>query len=247
MSTGAVLTHGVSGYPCLGVPGDFNEQRRGEPWQVIVNDPIRSYMNAQNHIGVPMSTFNEPWTGGELREANFDSAPYRVPVFSEPFVGPPGPKPITKTIAKIDYPNQIGKIFPQEFPRSYIMPDVYLPVLSRQNNGFEAGTGNGDNKVMLPQSSIAVTTNQRDFQSAWTAPAVHPNNDKANAATTPNSQRPDFRGGQAPCQKLPNGVTIGGLQPGDQPQLWELAPPPDPPIIPEGAVGALKPTTPGWW
>lgn len=248
MSTGALLTHGVSGYPCLGVAGEFNEQRRGEPWQVIVNDPIRSYMNAQNHIGIPMSDFNEPWTGGELREGNFDAAPYRVPFFSEPFVGPPGPTPRTETIASMNYPNMIGKAFDQQLPRSLIMQNTPLPVMDRQNNGFEVGTGNGDNKVLLPQTPIGLVVNTPDFQGASASTAVHPNNDKAGATTTGNSQRVDFKGGQAPYQKLPGGVSIGGLQPGDTPQLWQLAPPPDPPVLPQGmSVSALAPTTPAWW
>jgi len=242
-----VLTHGVSGYPCLGVPGDFNEQRRGEPWQVIVNDPIRSYMNAQNHIGIPMSTFNEPWTGGILQEGNFDSAPYRTPLFSEPLVGPPGPTPQTVTVAPISYPSQIGTTFPSQLPVSRIATEVSLPILSRQNNGFENGTGNGDNRVFMPPGQIFVQPNKENFQGASTAPGVHPNNDRAGATTAPNTTRPDMKGGQAPYQKLPNGVSIGALQPADQPQLWDLAPPPDPPIIPQTGTGALAPTTPAWW
>lgn len=248
MSTGALLTHGVSGYPCLGQPGDFNEQRRGEPWQVIVNDPIRSYMNAQNHIGIPMSNFNEPWTGGILQEANFDAAPYRTPVFSEPFVGPPGPTPRTETLAPVSYPAMVGKNYAQQLPRSLIAPfHVPIPPNERQNMGFEYGTSNGAETTLMPQSSIYLDPNKMSFQGASTSTGVHPNDDKAGASTTANTSRPDFRGGQAPSQKLPNGQTIGTLQPGDEPQLWDLAPPPDPPVIPQGISGALAPTTPAWW
>jgi hypothetical protein len=247
MSTGALITHGVSGFPCLGVPGDFDEQRRGEPWQVIVNDPIRNYLNAQNHIGVPVSNFNEFWTGGVLQEGNFDAAPYRVPVFSEPFVGPPGPSPRTETIARMSYPSQIGAAFPSQLPVSRIAVDVPLPLLSSQNLTFESGTGNGDNKVFMPHSYVNLEPNKVNFQGATTAAGVHPNNDKSGATTAPNTSRADFTGGQAPYQKLPNGASIGSMQPGDQPQLWEMAPPPDPPVIPQEGMAPLAPTTPAWW
>ena len=248
MATGALLTHGVSGFPCLGDVGDFNEQRRGEPWQVIVNDPIRSYLNAQSHIGVPMSNFNEPWTGGILQEPNFDGAPYRTPIFVEPPDSPPGPTPQTVTVVPFSYPSMVGKAYNQELPRSRIAQDTRLPTLDRQNNNFEFGTFNGDNKVMLPQTPIGLVTNTPAFQGASTSTGVHPNNDKAGATTTGNSQRVDFKGGQAPYQKLPGGMSVGGLQPGDEPQLWQLAPPPDPPVMPQGmSVTALAPTTPAWW
>lgn len=247
MSTGSVLTHGVSGYPCLGVAGDFNEQERGEPWQVIVNDPIRSYMNAQNHIGIPMSNFNEPWTGGVLQNSNFDAAPYRVPVFSEPFVGPPAPAPKTVKLAPADYPFMVGEAFAQQLPQSTIHFDVPMPVLRRQNNNFEAGTANGDNKRFIPNIPTAPSPNARFFQGGTTPTGVHPNNDKAGQQTAPNTTRPDFRGGQTPFQKLPNGTSIGTLQPNEPPQLWELAPPPDPQVRPQEGTGPLLPTVPGWW
>lgn len=249
MATGALLTHGVSGFPCLGVAGEFNEQRRGEPWQVIVNDPIRSYMNAQNHIGIPMSNFNEPWTGGVLQEANYDAAPYRTPVFTEPFVGPPGPTPRYEKIASVSYPAMVGRNYATQLPRSLIAPThVPLPQNERQNMGFEYGTSNGAESVLLPQTSIYMNPDTLQFQGASTSTGVHPNDDKAGATTTANTTRPDFRGGQAPYQKLPNGQAVGTLQPGDEPQLWDLAPPPDPPVLPQGmSVGALAPTTPAWW
>lgn len=247
MSTGAILTHGVSGYACTGVPGDFQDQERGEPWQVIVNDPIRSYMNAQNHIGIPMSNFNEPWTGGVLQNTNFNAAPYRVPIFSEPFVGPPAPPPATIKVAPIDYPNQLGKTFPQQLPRSTIHFDVPMPVLTRQNNNFEYGTSNGDNKVFMSGTPVGITPNVHNFQGSTVATNVHPNNDRAGQQTAPNTARPDFRGGQTPFQRLPNGASVAALQPTEPPQLWELAPPPDPQVRPQEGTGPLLPTVPGWW
>ena len=194
-----------------------------------------------------MSTFNEPWTGGLLQEANFDAAPYRVPFFSEPFVGPPGPTPQTTTLAPISYPFEFGRTFPQQLPVSRIATETPLPVLMRQNQTFENGTGNGDNKVFMPQTPVGLVTDAPKFQGSNTSTAVHPNNDKAGATTAPNTTRPDMRGAPPPFTKLPNGAAIAQLQPGDQPQLWDMAPPPDPPIIPQTGTAMLAPTTPAWW
>lgn len=247
MSTGAVINHGVSGYQCLGAPGDFQDQRRGEPWQVIVNDPIRSYMNAQNHIGIPLNNFTEFWTAGELREANFDAAPYRTPLFSEPLEGPPAP-PIEKIgICPVEYPSFIGNTFPQELPLVSTDRNVFVPQMDRQNMTFENGTFNGDNKVFMPPTPIPVTPNTVNFQGASTATGVHPNSDKAGQQTTGNQSRSDFSQGQQPSQKLPNGLSIGALQPTDPPQLYDLAPPPDPQVLPGEGTAPLLPTTPRWW
>lgn len=250
MSTGQVLNHGVSGYPCLGRPGDFQDQRRGEPWQVIVNDPIRSYMNAQSHIGIPMSNFNEFWTGGELREANFDAAPYRTPIFGEPEQAPLPNMP-SITVAPIKYPNMIGMNFPQQLPSARIHENVRLAIQDRQNIGWE-GLGynkyvEGHNQVVLPHTSISTDPNTVNFQGASTATGTHPNNDVANQQTTANTQKTEFVQGQTPYQKLPNGTAIGALQAQEPPALWELASPPDPPVLPGEGTAPLRPTNPAWW
>jgi hypothetical protein len=247
MSTGAALVHGVSGYPCLGVPGDFQDQRRGEPWQVIVNDPIRSYLNAQNHIGIPMSNFNEPWTGGVLQEANFNGAPYRSPFFTEPLVGPPGPAPKFEKITAVNYDPQ--EMFPVQLPVAPLAPPPHqLPVImDRQNQQFNAGGFNEDEDGYVPQTTVRMDPYTQHFQGGSVAAGVHPNNDKAGHGFAPNTAHPDFQAGQAPFQKLPAGQTVGAVQPIETPQLWELAPPPDPPVMPTGSTGALQPTAPGWW
>lgn len=238
-------THGVSGYPCLGVAGDWQTQERSNPW-INAEDPIVSYMNAQNHIGVPLSTFNEPWTGGVLTDENFNAQPYREPLVGS-LSAPPVPKMKSVEVAKVDYPSQLGVSFPQQLPNARIHSGVSLPLMDRQNMEWEAGTGNGDNKVFMPQQFVELLPNTSFFQGASTSTGVHPQNDVANQQTTGNTARSDFRGGQAPFQKLPNGMTVGELQPFEPPALWETAPPPDPVVQPGMGTGPLLPTNPAWW
>lgn len=242
-----MMHHGVSGFPVLGRAGDFDIQHRGEPLENIVNDPVESYLNAQNHIGVPMSNFNESWHGGILADWNYNAQPYPKALWSEPLVGPPGPTPQYQKVVGVEYPSLIGDTFPQQLPTSRLAPSIMLPALERQNMGFESGTANGDNKVFMPPTSIHVKRNTIQFQGSETAPGVHPNNDKAGQQTTGNTGRTDFTGGQAPYQKLPNGLSVATLQPNDAPQLWELAPPPDPPVLPGEGTQALQSTVPQWW
>lgn len=247
MSTGAILTHGVSGYQCLGQQGDFQTQKRGEPWQSTVNDPIRSYMNAQSHIGTPLSNFNEPWSGGALQELNWNSQPYRTAVFGESIVTPPAPQMGSMEITKINYPSLIGQMYPQQLPSARIHRDIPVYSADRQNNSWENGIENGDNKVFMPQSVTGIQPNKVNFQGSTVAPAVHPKNDLAGQPTTGNTGRADFNGGQAPYQKLPEGTTVGSRQPGEAPALWELAPPPDPQVLPGEGTAPLAPTAPAWW
>lgn len=245
MSTGAVLTHGVSGFPCTGIPGDWQEQRRGEPWE-NASDPIVSYLNAQNHIGIPMSNFNEPWTGGALQALNYSSQPYRTPIVG-PLDAPPGPQKTYVTVASVDYPSHFGVTSAQELPLGRIHNDVNIPLLYRQNLTWENGMVNGDNKVFMPPTQIPTQPNTQNFQGGSTDNGVHPNSDKAGQQTAPNTQRVDFRGGQTPFMKLPNGQTIAALQPNEPPSLWELAPPPNPQVLPGEGTAPLLPTVPRWW
>lgn len=248
MSTGAVLNHGVSGFACTGRAGDFQRQRRGEPWENIVNDPIVSYLNAQSHIGIPFNNFNEPWTGGELRDANFGAQPYRKPGFAEDF--PPPIPPNEKQaipVASVQYPSLIGEPFAQQLPYANVHAAVPMRETPRQNLGFMQGSVNGDNKVLMPSVGPVLDPNKKFFQGANTATGVHPNNDKAGQSTAPNTTRADFFQGQAPYQKLPNGQAVGTLQPGEPPGLWAMAPAPEPQVLPEEGTGPLAPTVPGWW
>jgi hypothetical protein len=241
------MNHGVSGYACLGQPGDFQTQWRGEPLENIVNDPVESYLNAQNHIGIPLSNFNEPWTGGILSDENFNADPYPKPVWGEPLVGPPGPAPVYTKIVDINYPSQIGETYPQELPLATIHNEVHPRSAERQNLTFNQGTSNGDNKVFMPQTPIYVSPNQTNFQGGSVATGVHPGSDTSGQQTAGNTARADFKAGQAPYQKLPNGMSVGGLQPGEPPQLWDLAPPPDPQVLPGEGTMPLQSTVPRWW
>lgn len=251
MSTGAVINHGVSGFPVLGIAGDFQEQRRGEPWQALVNDPIRSYLNAQSHIGQPLSNFNEPWNGGNLQEINWNGQPYRAPVFGEPVVAPPTPNIANVKICPIDYPTHIGQNYPQQLPSARIHEPSRIAQMDRQNTGWEGGPFNmyteGDNKFFMAHSNVQTTPYSAFFQGSNTGTGVHPGADTANQQTAPNTTRPDFKGGQAPTIKLPNGQTIGMMQPQEPPALYELAPPPDPQVIPGEGTAPLRPTNPTWW
>jgi hypothetical protein len=246
MSTGAVLTHGVSGYPCLGRAGDFQEQLRGQPWESVVNDPISSYLNAQNHIGVMMSNFNEPWSGGALQDLNYNSQPYRTPIVGR-LDAPASTEKRSILTATVEYPSHLGLRADQQLPIARIHSDVNLPVTYRQNLVWENGGVNGSNQVLLPPTQIPTTPNTQPFQGSTTSSGVHPNNDKSGQQTTANTTRPDMRGGQLPTMRLPNGMSIGMMQPNEPPQLWEMAPPPDPQVIPGEGTAPLAPTTPAWW
>lgn len=244
MSTGAIINHGVSGYACLGQEGDFQEQRRDTPWDLA--DPIQSYMNAQSHIGVPMSTFNEPWTGGVLQDPNFSNNLYREPVFGEEVVSPPAPHPGIP-VAPVSYPTFMGDAMAQQLPNARTHDGMRIQSSDRMNLNFEKGTVNGDNKVAMPQTPVPTLPNTEFFQGSYVSTGVHPQNDKAGQATAGNTTRPDMKGGQAPFLKLPNGQSIGLLQPNEPPALWQLAPPPDPQVLPGEGTGFLRPTAPSWW
>lgn len=243
--------HGVSGYPCLGVAGEFQEQRRGEPWEAIINDPIRSYMNAQSHIGIPLSNFNEPWTGGTLQDLNFSSQPYRTAVFGESAEVPPPSEMGAFKTSDINYPDQVGNVHPQQLPSSRVHNEGRLPLMDRQNLGWEGSAQSmyrtGDNRSVVDPRNVYVQPNVVNFQGASTATGVHPNNDTANQQTAANTSRTDFVGGQGPTSKLPQSITIGSMQPNEPPGLWELAPPPDPPVLPGEGTAPLQPTNPAWW
>lgn len=242
-----MINHGVSGFACTGRPGDFQTQRRGEPWENTVNDPIISYLNAQSHIGMPFNNFNEPWTGGELREMNFGAQPYRSPVFGEPLDVQPPQESNGIVVAEVQYPSLIGDPFAQQLPYANVHAAVPMQEVPRQNMDFTEGTANGDNKRFQPQVGPVLDPNKKFFQGGQTPAGVHPNNDKAGQATAPNTSRADFVQGQAPFQRLPNGQAIGTLQPGEPPGLWAMAPAPEPQVRPEEGTGALAPTVPGWW
>lgn len=244
------MTHGVSGFACTGAPGDFQEAVNGEPWQVIVNDPIRSYMNAQSHIGIPFNSFSESWRSGELRDVNYDAAPYRIPMFRDPIDAPPvdlGGIPI----AAVEYPTWVAQTSAQQLPVSRIHENVRIAILDRQNADWE-GIGynkyvEGENAIFRPRGLINTDPGTVNFQGASTAAGTHPNNDTANQQTTGNTTKPEFNQGQTPSQKLPSGVGVGSLLPGDAPALWDLAPPPDPPVLPGEGTAPLRPTNPEWW
>lgn len=216
-----------------------------------MNDPIRSYSNAQSHIGIPMSNFNEPWAGGELRDPNFDAAPYRTPVFGEPLESPPTPKIASIKISDIQYPEHAGSTHPQQLPSSRVHYGERLPVMGRQNLGGEGVAYNmyhtGDNRMGMPPTPISVEPNTVHFQGSTTAVGVHQNNDTANQETTANMGRTDFRGGQTPFQKLPNGITIGVMQPQDPGLAYSMAPAPDPQVLPGEGTAPLRSTNPAWW
>lgn len=251
MSTGKVLNHGVSGFACTGVPGDFQDQRRGEPWQDVARDPITSYLTAQSHIGQPMSNFNEPWTGGFLQESNWSAQPYRTPVFGEPVPEPSLPNIPSVEVCKVNYPAFIGETFPQELPSSRIHSDVRLPLMDRPNTGWEGGPFNlyseGDNRFLMERTSVQTTPNTTQFQGGQVPTGVHPNSDKAGQQTAPNTTRPEFSQGQTPYQRLPSGMAVGAMQPSEPPALYELAPPPDPPVLPGEGTAPLQSTAPQWW
>lgn len=240
-----VLTHGVSGFACTGVPGDWQEQRRSEPYRTA-SDPIVSYMNAQNHIGVPLSNFNEPWTGGALQETNWSAQPYRTPVVGS-LDAPPGPQKASITLASVDYPSHLGVTGAQQLPLSRIHKEVMMPIAYRQNLTWEMGLENGDNKVFMPQTPVPVKPNTTNFQGSTTSSGVHPNNDKTGQQTTANTSKTEFTQGQNPYQRLPNGMAINAMQANEPPALWEMAPPPDPQVQVGEGTAPLAPTTPAWW
>jgi len=247
MSTGAVLTHGVSGFPTTGVPGDFDVQRRGYPFETPSNDPIRSYYGAQSHVLLPIHNYNEPWRATALDGNNWSMNALREGFYDETLfmAVPHGIK--DQTIATIDYPEHLGIGYEQQLPLQRIHNSIDVPIHNQQNTEWQNGGANGDNKTFMPKTNVNVQPNVKYFQGAYVDQGVHPNSDIAGQQTTANTTRPDFKGGQTPFQKLPNGQTIGMLQPNEPPALWEMAPPPDPQVLPGEGTAPLRPTAPAWW
>lgn len=246
MSTGAIINHGVSGYACTGIPGDFGDQTQGKPWLLSLNDPSASYLNAQNHLGLLMSGFNESWAAGNLNDSNMSAQPYRTP-----FVGPldahPPPKMPEYKLAVIDTPYKIWGRFPQQLPSSRIHMDHIVPQIARQNEGFENGTITGMHTPMFPGGLVGTTPNTVNFQGSTTGSGVHPGADNAGQQTTGNTSKPDQPVGQQPSQKLPNGLAVGALQDQEPTPLWASAPPPAPPVLPGEGTQPLHSTNPPWW
>lgn len=246
MSTGAIINHGVSGYACTGMPGDFNDQSRGVPWEYALNDPSISYNGAQNHLGLLMSGFNESWQAGNLQDSNMSAQPYRTPIVGPLQAPPPPPIPSTK-IALLQFPDHTHQTHPQELPFARIHQDPIMNPIPRQNIGFENGTFTGTHSPIFPTGLISVLPNTANFMGSTTAAGVHPGADKAGQATTGNTAKPDLPLGQTPSQKLPNGLPVGALQDSEPPPLWESAPPPQPQTLPGEGTQPLRPTNPAWW
>jgi hypothetical protein len=139
------------------------------------------------------------------------------------------------------------RILPQQMPSSTIHSSVRVPIMSDFSVMGDGSVANGDNKVFMSQTPIFTTPDSAYFQGSTVGTGTHPQNDIAGQTTTGNTTRPDFPGGQAPYQKLPNGLSVGALQAGEAPALWEMAPPPDPPVMASGGTGMLQPTAPAWW
>ena len=150
-------------------------------------------------------------------------------------------------VTRINYPEHIGLRYDQQLPLASIPRNISVQNVDRQNTTFEQPTFNGDNKVFMPPTPVPTLPNTNFFQGSSVAPGVHPNNDKAGQATTANTTRPDFRGGQGPTQKLPNGISLASLLPPETPALYDLAPPPDPQVLPGEGTAPLQPTAPAWW
>lgn len=246
MSTGRVLTHGVSGFACTGIPGDFQEPVNGDPFVLRQNITMKSYMGAQNHMGLLLSNFNEPWQAGTLQDGTMSAQPYRTPIVGSVEAPPPPPIPEI-TITDINYPDHIGQTYPQQLPSARIHFDVPLRPTGRQNTDFEAGQETGEHSAMMVHGNVNSTPYSKFFQGASTDNGVHPNNDVANQQTTANTTKTNFTDGQAPYQKLPKGIVINTLQPQEPPPLWSLAPPPDPQVLPGEGTAPLRPTNPAWW
>jgi hypothetical protein len=246
MSTGAIINHGVSGYACTGIPGDFDDQTQGTPWRPDFNDPSVSYNSAQNHMGVFMSQFNEPWRAGDLQDANMSAQPYRTPIVG-PWQAPPPPPIPRSTICKVDFPEHTLHTHPQHLPSSRIHVDPVVRQVNRQNNEFERGTFTGTHAPVFPSGLISVLPNTVNFQGSTASTGVHPGVDVAGQQTTGNTSKPDQPVGQQPSQKLPNGVAVGSLQDSEPPPLWASAPPPDPQVLPGEGTQPLHSTNPPWW
>lgn len=246
MSTGAIVNHGVSGYPCTGIPGDYGEQDRGTPWEAIHNDPSISYHNAQNHLGLLMSTFNQPWASGDLQDSNMSAQPYRTPIVG-PMLAPPPPQIPKIKIAYLNFPDHTLNTHPQELPSSRIHIDPIVGQISRQNNGFEGGTFTGTHTPMMPGGVISVMPNTVNPMGSQTPAGTHPGADNAGQQITGNTSKPDLNVGQQPNQKLPNGIPVGSLQNSEPPPLWASAPPPDPSVLPGEGTQPLHSTNPAWW
>lgn len=246
MSTGAILNHGVSGFACTGIAGDFQQPVNGDPFLLRQNDPIRSYANAQNHTGILMSSFNEAWQAGALADGNMSAQPYRTAIVGS-LDAPPAPRMPDITVTKIAYPDHLGQTYPQQLPSARIHFDVPVLPVGRQNEDFEAGQATGVHTAVQVHGNVNSTPYSKFFQGASTDPNVHPNNDIANQQTTGNTAKSTFNQGQAPYQKVPAGVVINAMQPQEPPPLWSLAPPPDPQVLPGEGTAPLRPTNPAWW
>jgi hypothetical protein len=172
-----------------------------------------------------------------LREGFYDEALFMAV--------PHGIKDIT--ITSIDYPEHLGLRYDQQLPLERIHMPIDVPIHSQQNTSWENGGMNGDNKIFMPRTNVNTQPNSLFYQGSNVDTGVHPNSDKAGQATAGNTTRPDFRGGQTPFQKLPNGITIGSMQPNEPPPLWALAPPPEPQVLPGEGTAPLRPTAPAWW
>lgn len=246
MSTGALMNHGVSGYACTGIPGDFGDQSHGKPWEQSLNDPSVSYSDAQNHLGLLMSSFNEPWQAGNLQDPNMSAQPYRIPIVG-PLDAPPPPSIPQIKIATLQFPDHSLHTHPQELPFARIHKDPIVNQVNRQNIGFESGTFTGIHEPVFPSGVISVLPNTVNLQGSTTSTGVHPGSDIAGQTTTGNTSKPDQPIGQQPSQKLPNGLAVGMLQDSEPPPLWASAPPPEPQVLPGEGTQPLHPTNPAWW
>lgn len=246
MSTGQMINHGVSGFACTGIPGDFSTQDRGTPWEATHNDPLISYNNAQNHLGLFLQGFNQMWQAGRPGDFNMNAQPYRTPAVGSLEAPAPPVMPKIK-IAPLNFPDHTLNTHPQELPSSRIHIDPILAQTARQNLDFEGGTFTGSHTPTFPQGVIDITPNTINFQGSQTAAGVHPGSDNAGQQTTGNTSKPDQPIGQQPSTKLPNGIAVGALQDSEPPPLWASAPPPDPQVLPGEGTQPLHSTNPPWW
>lgn len=246
MATGQLINHGVSGYACTGIPGDFGAQDRSIPWEASRNDPAISYANSQNHLGLFLQGFNQPWQAGVLGDSNMNAQPYRQPAVGS-MEAPAAPSMPTIKIATVNFPDHTLDSHPQELPSSRIHIDPIISQTNRQNIGFEAGSFTGSHDPTFPQGLISVLPNTVQFQGSQTAAGVHPGADNAGQQTTGNTTKPDQPIGQQPANKLPNGLAVGSLQDSEPPPLWASAPPPTPPVLPGEGTQPLRSTNPPWW
>lgn len=193
-----------------------------------------------------MSTYNEPWQAGVLADPNMSAQPYRAPVVGS--IDAPAP-PTIPSIKKapIQYPDHFATTYPQQFPLKTRHSEPILAAVDRQNLSFESAQITGTHDAIFPHGNVNSTPNSAFFQGSMVDTGVHPNNDKAGQDTTGNTSRADFKAGQGPTTKLPNGINIGMLQPNEPPPLYTLAPPPQPQVLPGEGTAPLRPTNPAWW